>query len=131
MIWPSSRAEYGGDRDHRYVSSGSAAFSADGAFVWARLHGPLAHGEPDRGRGAEEWLVSHDADGTVLARARTGTAAAGSVHVAHPDPGQMGLTIGEGQEGSPLHWGRWDGQALAVERFNDEDRVLLAGQTPG
>ncbi|MGW5134162.1 hypothetical protein [Streptomyces sp. NPDC004135] len=126
-----SFAEYGDDRDHRYASSGSAAFSADGTFVWAHIHGPLAHEEPDRGGGAEEWLVIDAADGAVLARARTRTAAAGSVHVPHPEPGQMGLTIGEGQEGSPLRWGRWDGHALAVDRFADEDRVLLAVSPTG
>ncbi|MEU9107772.1 hypothetical protein AB0D54_26250 [Streptomyces xanthophaeus] len=71
------------------------------------------------------------ADGTLLARAETGTAAAGSVHVPHPDPGQMGLTIGEGQDGSPLRWGRWDGLALVVGNFGYEDRVLLAVSPTG
>ncbi|MEJ8640394.1 hypothetical protein WKI68_01035 [Streptomyces sp. MS1.HAVA.3] len=71
------------------------------------------------------------ADGRVLARADTRTSAAGSVQVPHPDPSQMGLTIGEGQDGSPLRWGRWDGQALTVDGFGDEDRVLMAVSPSG
>ncbi|WP_258053668.1 hypothetical protein [Streptomyces sp. Ru72] len=122
--------EYAEDRDHRFASSGSAGFSADGKIVWAHISGPLAHEVPDGGRG-EEWLVINAADGTLLARAETGTAAAGSVHVPHPDPGQMGLTIGEGQDGAPLRWGRWDGHALVVDNFGDEDRVLLAVSPSG
>lgn len=122
--------EYAEDRDHRYANSGSVGFSADGKTVWAHVSGPLEHAVPDGGRG-EEWLVINAADGTLLARAQTGTAAAGSVHVPHPDPGQMGLTIGEGQDGSPLRWGRWDGHALVVDDFGDEDRVLLAVSPSG
>ncbi|MFD7873617.1 hypothetical protein ACFV5G_05725 [Streptomyces sp. NPDC059766] len=122
-----SVTEYADDRGHHpHLSSGSAAFSVDGTLVWAHIRGPLAHEAPVLGRYTEEWLVIDARDGTVLARARTHTAAAGSDHVPHPDPGQMGLSIGEGQDGSPLRWGRWDGHALAVDSFGDEDRILLA-----
>ncbi|MEU6225492.1 hypothetical protein [Streptomyces sp. NPDC047042] len=117
--------EYAEDRDHRYAGSGSAAFSADGKLVWAHTCGP------DSSETAEEWLVIDAADGSVLARAETGTAAAGSVHVASPDPGQMGLSIGEGQDGSPLRWGRWDGADLLVDRFGDEDRALMSVSPSG
>ncbi|MFE7068941.1 hypothetical protein ACFU96_02450 [Streptomyces sp. NPDC057620] len=123
-----SFAEYADQRDHRYVGSGSAGFSADGTLVWAHIRGPLAL---DRGRGADEWLIMAVQDGTVLARAATHTAAEGSDHVGHPDPGQMGLTIGEGQDGAPLRWGRWDGRTLAIDSFSDEDRVLLAVSPTG
>ncbi|MFL1897993.1 hypothetical protein ACJWDR_02745 [Streptomyces tauricus] len=123
-----SFTEYADERDHRYVGSGSAGFSADGALVWAHVRGPLA---VDRGRGADEWLVVAAQDGTVLARAATHTAAAGSEHIGHPDPGRMGLTIGEGQDGAPLRWGRWNGHTLAVDSFGDEDRVLLAVSPSG
>ncbi|MFJ9576194.1 hypothetical protein ACIRQF_07365 [Streptomyces sp. NPDC101191] len=98
--------------------------------MWAHVHGPLEHDAPDHGRG-EEWLVIDAADGTVLARTQTQTAAAGSAHVPHPDPGQMGLTIGEGQDGSPLRWGKWDGGALIVHSFGDENRVLLGVSLSG
>ncbi|MFJ3224736.1 hypothetical protein ACIPJS_15485 [Streptomyces sp. NPDC086783] len=123
--------EYGDDRDHRYASSGSAAFSADGKLLWAHVLGPLSGEQPDGDRGEEEWLVLDAEDGTVLARTRTRTSAAGSVHVPHPDPGQMGLSVGEGQEGAPLRWGRWDGRSLAVDTFGGEDRVLLAVSPTG
>ncbi|MGW7658817.1 hypothetical protein [Streptomyces sp. NPDC054756] len=118
---------YVDDRNHRYSGSGSAAFAADGKVVWAHVPGPSADGD----EGGEEWLVLDAADGTVLARTGTGTVAAGSVHVPHPDPGQMGLTIGEGQDGSPLRWGRWDGRELTVDTFGGEDRVLLAVSPSG
>ncbi|MGW7043552.1 hypothetical protein ACWGDT_12725 [Streptomyces avermitilis] len=123
--------EYAGDRDHRFASGGSAGFSADGALVWAHIRGPLAQDRVARAAGGEEWLVVDAAEGGVLARAQTRTAAAGSVHVPHPDPSQMGLTIGEGQEGSPLRWGRWDGRTLTVDSFGDEDRVLMAVSPSG
>lgn len=115
--------EYANERDHRYVGSGSAGFSADGTLVWVHTRGPL---DCDRGRGADEWLVIAAKDGTVLARAATHTAAAGSDHIPHPDPDQMGLTIGEGQDGAALRWGRWNGHTLAIDSFGDQDRVLLA-----
>ncbi|MFE4833020.1 hypothetical protein [Streptomyces sp. NPDC056672] len=122
--------EYADDRDHRYTGSGSTGFSADGKIVWAHVRGPLAGEAREHDRG-EEWLVIDAGDGTVLARTQTRTAAAGSVHVPHPDPGQMGLTIGEGQDGSQLRWGRWDGHTLTVDSFDDEDRILLAVSPSG
>lgn len=123
-------SEYADDRDHRYANRGSAGFSSDGKTVWAHVPGPLEHDTPDHDRG-EEWLVIDAADGAVLARTQTRTAAAGSVHVPHPDPAQMGLSIGEGQDGSPLRWGKWDGHALIVHSFGDEDRVLLGVSPSG
>ncbi|MGW6949191.1 hypothetical protein [Streptomyces xanthophaeus] len=98
--------------------------------MWAHVHGPLERDAPDHD-GREERLVIDATDGTVLARTQTHTAAASSVHVPHPNPGQMGLTIGEGQEGSSLRWGKWDGHALVVHSFGDEDRVLLGVSPSG
>ncbi|MEV0010379.1 hypothetical protein AB0M10_13140 [Streptomyces sp. NPDC051840] len=121
-------AEYAGERDHRYTGSGSAGFSSDGRLVWAHVRGSL---DDDRGRGADEWLVLDSGDGTVLARTATHTAAAGSGHVPHPDPALMGLTVGEGQDGAPLRWGRWDGRTLAVDDFGGQDLVLLAVSPTG
>ncbi|MDX3451138.1 hypothetical protein PV396_04105 [Streptomyces sp. ME02-8801-2C] len=123
--------EYAEDGDHRYAGSGSAAFSADGKLVWAHTCGPLVQDRPDSGETAEEWLVIDATDGSVLARAETGTVAAGSVHVPSPDPGRMGLSIGEGQDGSPLRWGRWDGANLLVDRFGNEDRALMSVSPSG
>ncbi|MDX3746684.1 hypothetical protein [Streptomyces sp. AK08-02] len=123
--------EYADDGDHRYASSGSAGFSADGKLVWAHICGPLEQDRPGGDETAEEWLVIDTTDGSVRARTRTDTAAAGSVHVASPDPGRMGLSIGEGQDGSPLRWGRRDGASLVVDRFGDDDRVLMSVSPSG
>ncbi|MGW0189182.1 hypothetical protein ACWDV7_25940 [Streptomyces sp. NPDC003362] len=126
--------EYADDRDHRYPERGSAAFSPDGRLVWAHVRGPLSEGSPDDGSPddgtpdggtLDEWLVLDARDGRVLARADARSAAAGSVHVPHPDPEQMGLSIGEGQDGAPLRWGRWDGERLTVDHFEDQDLVLM------
>ncbi|MFJ4322092.1 hypothetical protein ACIP3A_03085 [Streptomyces tricolor] len=109
-----SYEEYGDRADHRYPDRGSVGFSVDGSFVWAHVRGPLAVGElgPDV---VDEWLLLDPADGRVLARADARAAAAGSFHLPHPaDPAQMGLSIGEGQDGAPLRWGRWDGTELSV-----------------
>ncbi|MFD0567379.1 class I SAM-dependent methyltransferase [Kitasatospora saccharophila] len=93
--------EHLSSREHRYGGRGSVAFSADGALVWAHVRGPLVQDGPGAGRSTDEWLVLDATDGTVLARTETGTAAVGSFHVPHPDPQQMGLSLGEGQDGTP------------------------------
>ncbi|MFF2013221.1 hypothetical protein ACFVWY_29710 [Streptomyces sp. NPDC058195] len=119
-----SYAEYASRQDHRYPESGSVGFSADGRLVWAHVRGPLPGGElsPDT---VDEWLVIDAGSGQVRARADAEAAAAGSFHLPHPaDPHQMGLSIGEGQDGAPLRWGRWDGNALAVDCL-DGDLCLL------
>ncbi|RZB13413.1 hypothetical protein StrepF001_44310 [Streptomyces sp. F001] len=122
--------EYADDRDHRYPDGGSAGFSADGRLVWAHVRGPLPGSELDA-ETVDEWLVLDAVEGRLLARANARSAAAGSVHVPHPDPRRMGLTIGEGQDGSPLRWGRWDGETLTVEYFEDQDLVLLGVSPSG
>ncbi|MGW3892282.1 hypothetical protein ACWD69_26665 [Micromonospora chokoriensis] len=118
-----SYQEYADDKEHRHPDSGSCWISADGSTVWAHVRTPLpddAESELD-----EEWLVLDAADGRVLGRASTDTVAAGSHHIPHPDPGQMGLSVGEGQDGVPLLWGRWDGTRLTVTRIGDDDRCLV------
>ncbi|MFD7622575.1 hypothetical protein [Streptomyces sp. NPDC059802] len=115
--------EYATDHRHRYADSGSAVFSADGTLVWAHVRGPVAASGPDP-EALDEWLVIDAADGRVLGRADAETAAVGSDHVPHPDPARMGLCVGEGQDGVPMLWGRWDGENLSVERFCDDERIL-------
>ncbi|MET8234428.1 hypothetical protein ABZS77_27520 [Micromonospora sp. NPDC005298] len=118
-----SYEEYADDGEHRHPDRGSCGISADGSTVWAHVRTPL----PDDAEPAydEEWLVVDAIDGRILGRVPTGTAAAGSHHVPHPDPGQMGLSIGEGQDGVPLRWGRWDGVRLTVTSIGDDDRCLV------
>ncbi|RZB19449.1 hypothetical protein StrepF001_11610 [Streptomyces sp. F001] len=120
-------AEYADDRgedgEHEYPDSGSAAFSADGKLLWAHVRGPLA-GDGEDVESDEFWLVLDAADGRVLARTGTGTVASGSFHTVPPDPAQMGLSIGEGEEGSPALWGRLDGGVLSVRKVDDETVLL-------
>ncbi|BCJ48030.1 hypothetical protein GCM10010168_23890 [Actinoplanes ianthinogenes] len=110
-----SFAEYAQDTSHFYADRGSAAFSSDGRLLWAHVRGDDAD---------EQWLIVDAADGTVLARAATGTLGSGSAHVPHPDPASMGLTVAED---SPALWGHWDGDKLHVRRFDEE---VLLGVSP-
>ncbi|MFE2090025.1 hypothetical protein [Streptomyces sp. NPDC059460] len=125
-----SYEEYADDKAHLYADSGSAVFSADGSLVWAHVRGPVASAGPDP-EALDEWLVIDAADGRVLGRADAETVAAGSEHVPHPDPAQMGLSVGEGQDGAPLLWGRWDGVELSVEQFGEQERILTSVSPTG
>ena len=119
-----SHAEYANRPDHKYPKSGSAGFSVDGKLVWAHVMGPLADDEPGQ-HGFEEWLVIDAGNGRVLAREVTETAAEGSDHIPHPaDASQMGLSIGEGQDGAPVRWGRWADDHLAVDYIEDDVVIM-------
>ncbi|WP_309112886.1 hypothetical protein [Saccharothrix sp.] len=118
-----SFAEYADDRNHEHADTGSAAFSPDGKLVWAHVRN--YDGDEIR----EEWLVLDSADGSVLARADTGTVGSDSWHFPLPDPTRMALTVGEGEEDSPVLMGRLDGGQLVVERFAEE--VFLAMSPSG
>ncbi|MEV5675760.1 hypothetical protein [Streptomyces sp. NPDC052179] len=125
-----SYGEYADRRDHRYPDGGSVGFSADGRLVWAHIRGPLPEGGPSPDA-ADEWLVLDAEDGRVLARVSAEAAAVGSLHLAHPtDPHQMGLSIGEGQDGAPLRWGRWDGATVDVD-YVEGDLCLLSVSPSG
>lgn len=124
-----SFGEYAQDRNHLYADSGSVAVGSDGRTVWAHVRGPLGSAG-DAESDEELWLVLDPANGTVLGQAETMTMASASVHTPHPDPAQMGLSIGEGEEDSPALWGRWDGQQLSVGQVGIE-RVILAVSPSG
>ncbi|MEU4623536.1 hypothetical protein AB0G04_26625 [Actinoplanes sp. NPDC023801] len=111
-------AEYAEDDDHSFADHGSAAFSPDGERVWAHVR-DYADDEID-----EQWMVVDAADGTVLGRTATMTAGSFSAHFPHPDPAYMGLTVGEGDEDSPVLWGHWDGRTLTAGRY--VEKVFLA-----
>ncbi|MEU3497636.1 hypothetical protein ABZ747_29605 [Kitasatospora cineracea] len=125
----SSFDEYARDEDHPYADSGSVAVSADGRLVWAHLRAPLG-GDPAGEDDQELWAVLDATDGRVLGRVNTMTVASGSEHTPHLDPTQMGLSVGEGEEGSPALWGRWDGQRLSAAVIGIE-LVLLAVSPSG
>lgn len=94
--------------------SGSCWVGGDGQVVWATV--PSVSG-------ADEWWVLNAADGRVLGIAALQCFAAGSHPVPHPDGEHVGLSVGEGQDGSEVYWGRWDGRAH-VSRLDARDRVL-------
>jgi hypothetical protein len=120
-------AEYADDEEHRYPDSGSAAFSSDGKLVWAHMRGPLT-ADGGSGEDQELWLVLDAADGRVLGRVQTMTVGSVSYHTPHPDPARMGLSVGEGEEGSPVLWGHWDGARLSARKVDDE--LLLQDVSP-
>lgn len=110
---------------HAHADSGSAAFSSDGEFLWAHIIGPLGDApNPDVDEASELWVILDARSGRLLGRAETMTTASSSEHTPHPDPTQMGLSVGEGEEGSPLLWGRWNGQEMTTHRLGIE-RILL------
>lgn len=116
-------SEYADDHHHRHADGGSAAFSSDGALLWAHIRSLAGDGV------AEEWLILDPVEGGVLARAETMTVASGSLHVPHPDPAFMGLSVLAGEEDSSALWGHWDGAKLSFRRFDEE--VLLAVSPSG
>ena len=124
--------EYADRPDHRYPKGGSAGFSADGSIVWAHVRSAVPDKELGENNSGEEWLVLNAGDGRVLARADARAVSEGSDHLPHPaDPAQMGLSIGEGQDGAPVRWGRWDGERLTVEYIEDDVSLLDSSPSGG
>jgi hypothetical protein len=122
------RWEYGhecwGHREHDHtiaghvcggLESGSVRVSDDGTLVWGHV----------RGSDYEEWLVLDAITGGVVARTPLDSAAAGSVHIAHPDGEHVGLSIGLGQDGAMLYWARCEKGHLRSWDMNDDDRILV------
>ncbi|MGW1880998.1 hypothetical protein [Streptomyces sp. NPDC001970] len=118
-----SFSEYADDFHHGHADSGSAAFSSDGKLL--RAHIRTYAGDDIE----EQWLVLDPADGVVLTRAATNTVGSGSFHSPHPNPAYMGLTVGEGDDDSPLLWGHWDGTTLTFEKLVGE--IFLAAGPSG
>ena len=117
QVWEMPHPAWGrGDSDR-----GACWFSADGRYVWA--HVPTASG-PD------EWLLL-DAKGGLLGTAPLSCHSAGSRVVRHPDANRVGLSVGEGQDGSETYFGRVDGGQPFVERLDDRSRVLVSFSPDG
>lgn len=118
-----SADEYLHDDSHSHSESGSSAFSSDGSLVWAHILGPLGStSETDEGQ--ELWIAADAKNGTITGRAETMTVASNSQHTSHPDPTQMGISIGEGEEGSPILWGQISDHSLTIRPIGME-RILL------
>lgn len=95
--------------------SGSVAVTAAGA-AWATVPGEDG---PDR------WLVLDAMSGALLGDLGIDCRAAGSEPVLHPDGASVGLSVGEGQDGSAIFWGLRDERGWRVrEVVGDRDRVL-------
>ncbi len=119
-----------GDRMHQHqgsapcpgFGSGSCRLSADGRLLWAHVLPDVDHGDPSVDS-HEEWLVLDTSDGRVLGRARIEGGSAGSEHLPHPDGKHMLLGTAQGQDGSPVHLGHWDGTSLTVSEICDGFRI--------
>ena len=96
--------------------SGSCWVSPDGRHVWATT--PAADG-PD------EWVVLDASSGRVLCVSPLQTMAAASTPIPHPDGQHVGLSVGEGQDGAEVYWGRWENGHEVVTRLDDRSRVLI------
>ena len=115
--WEVSHPGWGGDSER-----GSAWFSADGQHVWA--HVPTER-DPD------EWLLLDAASGAVTGRSRLRCYSAGSDPIRHPDGQHLGLSVGEGQDGSETYFGHVQAGEPVVERFDDRSRVLAGFSQDG
>ena len=116
-VWEVAHHPWGNSDSER----GSCWVIGDGQVVWATV--PSA-------RGADEWWVLNAADGRVLGIAALQCHAAGSTAFPHPDGKHVGLSVGEGQDGCEVYWGRWDGRAH-VSRLDARDRVLCGVRPDG
>ena len=101
---------------------GSCWFSADGVYVWA--HVPTEDG-PD------EWLLIESGSGGVAGRVPLSCYSAGSGMIRHPDGNRLGLSVGEGQDGSETYFGRVERGLPVVERLDDRSRVVVAFSPDG
>jgi hypothetical protein len=94
--------------------SGSTAVTASGV-VWATT--------PSE-EGSDRWLALDLETGEVLGNVPIDCRAAGSDPVLHPDGASVGLSLGEGQDGSLIFWGRLGGGGMDVRQVAGRDRVL-------
>ena len=109
------------------MASGCCVFSADSRYLWATVP---PRPEKFFATGDELWLIDRRVMWVIDYR-RLETAAAGCEPVLHPDGQTIGLSIGEGQDGSPIRWVRAHRDRIEP-RFGPEwDRVLTAVHPDG
>jgi hypothetical protein len=111
VVWRTAHHPWGGGDSE----SGSCWVSPDGEHLWATTPTPT---------GADQWLVLDSSDGRILGSTQLQCYAAGSNPIPHPDRRHVGLSVGEGQDGSEVYWGRWDDGRPVVLRLDDRSRVL-------
>jgi hypothetical protein len=96
------------------TTRGSITVTADGLRVWATFPAETTSD------GLDHWLVLASKDGTVLAEATIEAIGVGAEHFQHPDGVHVGLSVGEGQDGARVFWGRIEkGQLHHWQAGND------------
>jgi hypothetical protein len=96
--------------------SGCCRFSHDQQYLWATA--------PTQGGSDELWLVDAN-EGQLLDRRPLDAWCAGCDSVEHPDKRTIGLSIGEGQEGSFIRWAHPERGRIELRISQTIDRVLV------
>jgi hypothetical protein len=96
--------------------SGCCSFSPDQRYLWATA--------PTQAGSDELWLVDAN-EGELLDRRPLDASAAGCDHVEHPDKRTIGLSLGEGQDGSLIRWARPERDRIELRSSLSIDRVLV------
>lgn len=109
-----------------FGSSGCCAFSPDPRYLWATV--PPRPEKVFR-TGDELWLIDRRV-WWMIDWVHLRTAAAGCEPVQHPDGQTVGLSVGEGQDGSLMRWARAHRGQIEL-RFGPDDRVLVAVHPDG
>ena len=118
VLWEVHHPAWGGSDSER----GSCWFSADGLYVWA--HVPTS-------RGPDEWILIEGSTGALVGRVALACYSAGSSFIRHPNSNMVGLSVGEGQDGSETYFGRVEDGQPVVERLDDRTRVLVSFSPDG
>ncbi|MCP2311573.1 hypothetical protein [Kitasatospora paracochleata] len=139
VLWSVQHAPWGTG----YSYSGSCEFSADGKTIWATV--PETELDSDEEDGlweddevaaassggwsapegwGDQWWVMDATSGRIIGRKWLGCEATGSATLRHPDQVHMGLSVGEGQDGSRIYWGSLDEGSLHVATTGDVSRAL-------
>jgi hypothetical protein len=104
------------DWDAFLVRSGCCAFALDQPYLWATV--------PDVEGFDELWLVDVDQQ-VVVDRRPLDSTAVGCDLLSHPDRRTIGLSIGEGQDGSLIRWARADQGRIQLRLVPSVDRILV------
>lgn len=94
---------------------GSCFVTDDGAYIWATVPGS----------GPDEWWLIAAASGEVAGTVALDCHAAGSEPIRHPNGRHVGLSVGEGQDGSQIYWGRIQSGQPVVAQVPGDSRVLV------
>jgi hypothetical protein len=108
--------------------TGCCVFAADGRHLWATV--PTWSPQRPWEANDELWLI----DLTTLAvvdQRRLDVAAAGTTPLRHPDGHTIGLSIGEGQDGSYIRWAHADEGRITLRTAPTNDRTLVGVHPAG